>query len=403
MYELFTKNTGSSLLSSLGQILLDRGWITASQLEQAIERQQQLGGRLGTCFLELGLISEEFLIQALSEQLGVPLASGEDLKEIPPEALALLPTKTAIQSRAVPFRIEGGTVDIAMLDVGDLTLEDEISFIVSKRVRFHVATELRLAEALAKYYGCNIPLRLATLAQRLSGSGKENSSPSTQTPVDTSTNPERHRQPEIDVPSARRIVPRQALELPTSIPLSETERAALSEVREQGGDSSSTPQESFSIDLVRAETSSDIGAALLNLLTAHFVHVLLFRVSASRQEITGWLAGGPDIDSEWFENYSIGLRQSSIFRRLLSKRTIFQGHLTRHPAHEALARCWGGSLDYDCLFMPVFVREKLVCVAYCDRSSLGLEGVDADLIERIGSKAAIAFERCILRHKLQTT
>jgi hypothetical protein len=262
---------------------------------------------------------------------------------------------------------------------------------------------LRLVEALAKYYGCNIPLRIASLAQRLSGPSKANSSPPAQTPASSIAKTERDRPPEIDLPAVRRIVPLQARELPTSIPLTETERAAISGVRERDVDSSTTPQESFSLDLVRAETSSEIGAALLKVLTQHFVHVLLFRVSASRHEITGWLAKGPDIDNEWFENYSIGLRQSSIFRRLLSKKEIFLGRLTRHPAHEALARCWGGPLDHDCLFMPVFVRERLVCVAYCDRSSLGLEGVDANLIEQFGTKAAIAFERCILRHKLQTT
>ena len=55
------------------------------------------------------------------------------------------------------------------------------------------------------------------------------------------------------------------------------------------------------------------------------------------------------------------------------------------------------------LLLPVFVRQRLVCVAYCDRSSLGLAELDLPVIERLGSKAAIAFERCILRRKLQST
>jgi hypothetical protein len=173
-------------------------------------------------------------------------------------------------------------------------------------------------------------------------------------------------------------------------------------VREREEEPSATPDEQFSLDLVRAETSSDIGRALLTVLNRHFVHVLLFRVVGSRQEVTGWLADGPDIDSDWFDNYSIELHQSSIFRQLLSGQEIFLGRLESHPAHQALARCWGGSLDNDCLFMPVFVREKLVCIACCDRSSIGLAGLDKAMIGRFGKKAAIAFERCILRHKLQS-
>jgi hypothetical protein len=390
-------------MNYLGQIMLDRGWITESQLQQAIERQQQLGGRLGTCLLELGFIDEQFLLQALSDQLGAPVATAQDLHEIAPEALGLLPKEFAIRNRAVPFRVAGGTVDLAMLDVGDLTVEDELSFIVSKRIRFHVATELRLVEALARYYGCDIPLRLSTLARHLSAPAESELQPAATAEKagarkvfasPPSTLP--------DLQPARRVRSAPTREVPASIPLTKKERAALTEVRAREPQLDTTEQDDLTMELVRAETSSDIGHVFLQVLSRHFVRTLLFRVSGSRQEITGWLSQGPDIDTNWFENYSIGLRQSSIFRQLLSTREVFIGRLEPHPCHAALARCWGGSLEYEGLFIPVFVRKRLVCVAYCDRSSLGISNLDLALIKGLRNKVAIAFERCILRRKLQS-
>ena len=44
-----------------------------------------------------------------------------------------------------------------MLDVGNLTVEDEIAFAIGKPIRLHITTELRIMQALAKYHGAQIP------------------------------------------------------------------------------------------------------------------------------------------------------------------------------------------------------------------------------------------------------
>ncbi|MDH3253825.1 MAG: hypothetical protein OEM62_02445 [Acidobacteriota bacterium] len=397
-------------MSTLGQLLIARNWISERQLQSAIERQQQLGGRLGTCLLELGVITEQLLLQVLSEQLGAPTAGAAELTTISPEALAVLPTKTAVKNRAVPFRMSGNRADIAMLDVGDLTLEDEISFVAGKNVRFYVATELRLVEALSKYYGCDLTPRFSSLALQLSNP-RASPKPRTESGRQYGV---RGASVDSDIEPAivRPVVRPQFRATPQQISLTPAERASLSVRREalptpaprHEPDTSDEwkAEEIFTSSLIRAETSRDVGEALLNLLASQFVRVLLFRVSGSRQEISGWQAIGPDVDHEWFESYSVGLQQAPVFRRLESDNKLYVGHLDSHPSHQALARCWGGSLDYECLLLPMFVRGRLVCVAYGDRASLGLSDVDQSLAQRCAEKAAIAFERCILRRKLRS-
>src|SRR5215218_7370458 len=121
-------------MGKLGQLLVARGWITVQQLTRALTTQQVVGGRLGTCLIEMDFISEDNLLKGLSEQHGVPTVSLDDLRGIPDEVIALLPDKLARRCRAVPFRVVGTRLDVAMLEPRNLALQDEIAFASGKRV-----------------------------------------------------------------------------------------------------------------------------------------------------------------------------------------------------------------------------------------------------------------------------
>jgi hypothetical protein len=154
-------------MGKLGQLLVARGWITVQQLTRALQNQSVVGGRLGTCLIEIDAISEDLLLKGLSEQLGVPAASLDDLRGVPEEVLALLPEKLARRCRAVPFRVEGSRLDLAMMDARNLSCQDEIAFATGKRVKIHVAHELRVFEGLERYYREESPSRFSLLVDRL--------------------------------------------------------------------------------------------------------------------------------------------------------------------------------------------------------------------------------------------
>ena len=62
----------------LGQRLLARGAIRPADLERALELQQGMGGRLGSLLVRIGALSEEQLLDALSEQSGLAIV-GRDV------------------------------------------------------------------------------------------------------------------------------------------------------------------------------------------------------------------------------------------------------------------------------------------------------------------------------------
>jgi general secretion pathway protein E len=66
-------------LLPIGQILLRRGFISASDLERGLEFQAQFGGRIGAVLVRIGALAESNLLTALSEQLGLPILAATDL------------------------------------------------------------------------------------------------------------------------------------------------------------------------------------------------------------------------------------------------------------------------------------------------------------------------------------
>lgn len=59
----------------LGEILIEKGLLTQPQLEAALERQKRTKEFLGAILLKENLIKERYLLEALSEQCGVPVIS----------------------------------------------------------------------------------------------------------------------------------------------------------------------------------------------------------------------------------------------------------------------------------------------------------------------------------------
>ena len=55
----------------IGDMLLDTGYITQDQLNQALSAQKGSGKRLGDVLIDMGFITEQNLIDVLCLQLGI--------------------------------------------------------------------------------------------------------------------------------------------------------------------------------------------------------------------------------------------------------------------------------------------------------------------------------------------
>ncbi len=138
--------------SRLGEILIKENLITSDQLRKALEHQKATGGRLGTCLMKLGFISDDEITGVLSRQYGVPSIN---LKyyEVDASVIKLIPQDTAIRYQIVPLSRVGSTLTIAMTDPTNVFAMDDIKFMTGFNVEPVVASETAIAEAISKFYG----------------------------------------------------------------------------------------------------------------------------------------------------------------------------------------------------------------------------------------------------------
>jgi type IV pilus assembly protein PilB len=136
----------------LGELLIKESLITSEQLRQALDYQKANGGRLGTCLMKLGFITDDEITGVLSRQYGVPSIN---LKyyEVDASVIKLIPQDTAIRYQIVPLSRVGSTLTIAMTDPTNVFAMDDIKFMTGFNVEPVVASEAAITEAIAKFYG----------------------------------------------------------------------------------------------------------------------------------------------------------------------------------------------------------------------------------------------------------
>jgi type IV pilus assembly protein PilB len=136
----------------LGELLVKEKLLNYDQLKQAIDYQRQHGGRLGTCLVKLGFVSDDDITAILSRQYGVPSIN---LKyyEVDPAVIKLVPQETAVRYQVVPLSRVGSTLTIAMTDPTNVFAMDDIKFMTGFNVEPVVASESAITEAIQKFYG----------------------------------------------------------------------------------------------------------------------------------------------------------------------------------------------------------------------------------------------------------
>ncbi len=140
----------------IGQQLLNKGLISADQLEIALTEQKKNHRLLGEILVGLGFVSESVMRDVLSQVLGI---ASVDLASVVPDktALDLIDKEIAERYTIVPVSFEesGHRLKIAMKDASDLTILDRVHAVVGRTVELlpMVAGESEIKKAIDQFYG----------------------------------------------------------------------------------------------------------------------------------------------------------------------------------------------------------------------------------------------------------
>ena len=155
-------------MTRLGQLLVRADLVSENHLARALGVQHFAGGRIGTLLLERGALDEDDLGRTLADQHACEFVPWSVLANVSPAAIAALPAKFAIRHCAVPYDRGEGFLRVALRDPSDLRILDELFFVTGRKIVPSVAPEVRIFQALEKYYGERRTPRYAILAEKLS-------------------------------------------------------------------------------------------------------------------------------------------------------------------------------------------------------------------------------------------
>jgi type IV pilus assembly protein PilB len=140
----------------IGELLVEAGVLSQSQLEQALFAQRKDGRKLGQILIELGLASEVQLTQTLSRQLSVPWVSlyhvdfSRSLLNLVPQAVAEKYCLVPIFVRRV--RKVGETLYVAMDDPTNEAAIEDVTRAASLPVKPMIACPSDIRAAIRVYY-----------------------------------------------------------------------------------------------------------------------------------------------------------------------------------------------------------------------------------------------------------
>ena len=136
----------------LGDLLLEAGLITGEQLQSAITHQKIAKGRLGSNLVALGYITEDTLMDFLSQQMRVPKVDVRHL-DIPVDLLKRIPKRMAEQYLLLPVELKDPkSLVLAMADPMDLNAVDSARFATGMHIETVVAAHSALKTAISEQY-----------------------------------------------------------------------------------------------------------------------------------------------------------------------------------------------------------------------------------------------------------
>lgn len=139
----------------LGQILLEQDKIDAVQLEEALEYKREKGVYLGKALVALELLSEEDLMNAVSDQMQLPTINPSTYR-IQSEALRILKEDLAKKFNALPLFQFDNSLTIAVSDPNDIDMIDEIIEATNMiEINLVLATESSIIKCIELYYSAD--------------------------------------------------------------------------------------------------------------------------------------------------------------------------------------------------------------------------------------------------------
>jgi HEAT repeat protein len=346
--------------------LVADGAIARAAAEGVAARHEQAGGAIDTALLEMGLVPVARLPEILARVTGLPSPPEAAFTRPDPRARRVFPAKVAERHGIAPFALEGRELSVVTTYPPDVGLLDEVGFMLSLHLRAHVAPEWRVRALVRDLYGTPLPARLAALAP---GTGRARGD---ERPAGAAPPPSRAA-PATPAPAPPAPAP------PASGPPSWTPGQA----REA---------------LAGAAGRDEAIRAALRYARDFFAFAAV--LSVRRDALAGHDALGIDPAArDACRRVVVRLAEPGLFGTALATRAPYLGPPPPDAVTASVLAEMGRGTPHTVLVVPVYVRDRPVCVLYADNDDAPVAAARlGDLFVLLGGLGA-ALERLIRARK----
>jgi len=136
----------------LGEMLIENSLISEDRLKQALIEQKKAGLKLGQYLTRQGIVSEQQIIDMLSQQLKIAKYH-PDHYPLAVELASYIPIEVAQKYQVAPLRKKGRLLTIAIVDPLDINSLDYIEVLTNSEVEPVVCSERELNQLISSLYG----------------------------------------------------------------------------------------------------------------------------------------------------------------------------------------------------------------------------------------------------------
>ncbi|MBF0546421.1 MAG: Flp pilus assembly complex ATPase component TadA [Candidatus Riflebacteria bacterium] len=138
-------------MKKIGDVLVEAGLITAKKLEQGLAVSAKQNIRLGEALIDMGYISEDELLSALSKQFCIPRLGSEELL-VDPTVLNDVSAQVARQYTLIPLHKKNGVLVVATSDPMNISILGDLEARLKHRIVLSLAGKDQILRAIERHY-----------------------------------------------------------------------------------------------------------------------------------------------------------------------------------------------------------------------------------------------------------
>lgn len=149
----------------MSEFLVQRGYVTQEQLEEASKVSDQTKTELGRTIINLGFAGEREVLHAQAQEAGHPFVD-LDRVNVESNAINVVPERIAKMHNVIPVKKEGSILWVAMSNPNNLEALDQLRLASGLLVKPAVAVPGAIEDAIRKYYASPSAQEAAGVAEK---------------------------------------------------------------------------------------------------------------------------------------------------------------------------------------------------------------------------------------------